>query len=622
MGLEELFINVKTLPDDSYGFIQLLFLGTVYGYIIMQGSNYISEGSELLLLVPSLSGIVGSLVLPVFGSIPDGLIILFSGLGPNAQEQLSVGMGSLAGSTVLLLTIPWFVSIYTGRVNIDKLNQPKYTVPKLIPPNNLSLQHTGVKLSYSIKSGAYILILSSLTYLVIQIPGLLYIHKPLTYQAAMEKNWALAGAIVCFLGFFIYCYHQYNQTDANGVSELTREEYLRESIQEGKISLLGVMIEEFKLFQNQSTTRARPNITTGYQSINSEENKHNNNNNNPNDIFSQSIDLPDELLNRLERILKPFFKAYDFDNNNCLDIHELSAVFNDLGESVSGRELTNLFNSMDEDKNSVIDYQEFVRGVTNYIYTHSELVDKHEDKYANQSKTKEMKLFKSFSQKQILKNNGQDNTIPDTSLIHDYDEEESNGFKDDDYHVVGENSSVGSKEEEEDIPEDIKNLHPDEQQRRIKMKSLYSILVGTFILLLFTDAMVEVIAEVGVRTNIPAFYVAFVLAPLMSNTLEIVSSYKYASKKTVTGMTISFGSLQGAIIMNNTFVLGIFLFLIYYQNLTWEYYAETFAILFVQLVTGYLSLRSIHTILDGLIIFAMYPASLILVAMLEKYGWN
>lgn len=72
-----------------------------------RGSNLISDGSELLLLVPSLAGIVGSVVLPVLGAVPDSAIVLFSGMGDDAQEELSVGVGALAGSTIMLLTIPW-----------------------------------------------------------------------------------------------------------------------------------------------------------------------------------------------------------------------------------------------------------------------------------------------------------------------------------------------------------------------------------------------------------------------------------------------------------------------------------------------------------------------------------
>ena len=59
MGLEDLFIDVTSLPQNGYGFFQLLTLGGFYGYGLCIASNMISDGSELLLLVPSLAGLVG-----------------------------------------------------------------------------------------------------------------------------------------------------------------------------------------------------------------------------------------------------------------------------------------------------------------------------------------------------------------------------------------------------------------------------------------------------------------------------------------------------------------------------------------------------------------------------------
>jgi hypothetical protein len=90
MGLDDVFIDVSTLPAGGYGFCQLLFLFGVYGYILMNASNMISDGSEFLLLVPAYAGIVGSVVLPILGAVPDGMLILFSGMGDDAQNQLAV----------------------------------------------------------------------------------------------------------------------------------------------------------------------------------------------------------------------------------------------------------------------------------------------------------------------------------------------------------------------------------------------------------------------------------------------------------------------------------------------------------------------------------------------------
>jgi len=43
-------------------------------------------------------------------------------------EQLNIGVGALAGSTVLLLTIPWSLCIFGGRVDIDGSGKPSYKV--------------------------------------------------------------------------------------------------------------------------------------------------------------------------------------------------------------------------------------------------------------------------------------------------------------------------------------------------------------------------------------------------------------------------------------------------------------------------------------------------------------
>merc|ERR1740121_2739756 len=98
----------------------------VYGYILMQGASLIGSGSELLLLVPRLVPLVGSVVLPVLGAVPDGMMVLVSGIGPDAQNEVAVGVGALAGSTIMLLTLPWFLAVLAGRVSVNKNGSLNY----------------------------------------------------------------------------------------------------------------------------------------------------------------------------------------------------------------------------------------------------------------------------------------------------------------------------------------------------------------------------------------------------------------------------------------------------------------------------------------------------------------
>ena len=102
------------------------------------------------------------------------------------------------------------------------------------------------------------------------------------------------------------------------------------------------------------------------------------------------------------------------------------------------------------------------------------------------------------------------------------------------------------------------------------------------------------LGEVGVRTGIPPFYVSFVIAPLASNASELIASYSYALKKTPKSISIALQALQGAACMNNTFCLSIFMALIYFQGLAWEYTAETVAIVLCQLGVAIISAQKVQ----------------------------
>ena len=155
-----------------------------YGYLLLQGANFLSDGSELRLEVLS-PGLIGGLLLPVLGALPDALVIAVSGLGAsageaqaqvresslcwklsystapwhlqftvclvprpgssqNAQaksaitihvvkisgEQVAVGVGTLAGSTIMLLTITWAGSLLCARCDLND---------RVLPPLQLRL---------------------------------------------------------------------------------------------------------------------------------------------------------------------------------------------------------------------------------------------------------------------------------------------------------------------------------------------------------------------------------------------------------------------------------------------------------------------------------------------------
>jgi len=118
------------------------------------------------------------------------------------------------------------------------------------------------------------------------------------------------------------------------------------------------------------------------------------------------------------------------------------------------------------------------------------------------------------------------------------------------------------------------------------------------------------------------FYVSFIVAPLASNASEVIASTYYAAKKTRKSITVSFAALQGAASMNNTFCLSIFMGLIFFRGLAWQYSAETVSIIVVQVVMFLLTRTSIMTTLTGCIVLMFFPLSIALVALLEAIGWD
>jgi hypothetical protein len=144
-----------------------LFLTATYGFLLLKGANLISDGSELLLEVLD-PGLIGGLVLPVLGALPDSAMIVMSGLGgtvEQAKEQVAVGIGTLAGSTIMLLSVAWGGSLWVGRCDLDIRGVAK---DKTLTRTS-DYVTTGVTTDDATRVNAYIMIASALLYLSPQV---------------------------------------------------------------------------------------------------------------------------------------------------------------------------------------------------------------------------------------------------------------------------------------------------------------------------------------------------------------------------------------------------------------------------------------------------------------------
>jgi len=544
MGLSEtLFIN-----PDEIGTVQVIFLMLVYGYILSQSSALISDGSELLLLIPSLAGIVGSVVLPVLGAVPDGAIVLFSGMGTPTEvdAQISVGVGALAGSTIMLLTIPWALCIISGRVDLVNGEANYKGKPKLT--RGYDLQHTGVTPRPSVAVNAKIMIGTAISYVIIQAAAFGSRCGRTVDTDVSEANdcmkshehWvalvALLFSIACFVG---YLYYNIKNADSEDNEDFIGE-VKKQAIESHMISISAAFESDLKTKYGESDKL-----------------KHDD--------------------SQFKSALKSFFSKYDRDGNGVIDAYELRVLLDDLNEDMTEERFATFLKEIDTDGSGTVSFKEFEVAMKEYIRRKNE--------------------------------NPEGHSIPLSIQSHDETAK---------HHKEGE-AEEEEEEEEEEIPEDIAALPAHQQKLRILLRSAWMMGVGTVIVLIFSDPMVDVLNTVGKRFHIGAFYVAFVLAPVASNASELIASIAYATKKTKKTITISLAALEGAACMNNTFCLAIFLVLIFAKGLAWKFSAETIAILFVELALFGIGafIRTQKLYLAG-VIFSLYPLSIFLVWFLEN----
>jgi len=448
-------------------------------------------------------------------------------------------VGVLAGSTVMLLTFPWFVAIVWGRVPLKEGHEctPRKDAPEpcygqsdretFADRNGLS--NSGIGLAKSIKKNAIVMICTTLLYFIIQVPAWSEDAPgiPVKTQAEHEKMMCLIGMIasgIFFVGYLFICYMDSKEDTALNA--------IIAGIKNQQVTLRGAL------------------------------------------RFAQSDADKKKNRERLGKILRPFFSRYDRNQDQTLCVNEFGLLMRDLGEDLCQAEVNKIFRETDKNKDKSIGFDEFETCIENYL------------------------------------------TIPECREVLDQRRAASLAVMDEEE----------EDDEESEMPEEWKDLTPQQQMMRILFQATWMMSTGTFIVLFVADPFVDCLTEWGSqrRLGIPSFYISFVVAPFASNASELLSAYAYAVKKTKSSITISISTLIGAACMNNTFTLGIFFALIYFQGLAWKFTAETVAMVVVQWLIGGIAItKSVNTLANGILIFSCYPLCLLLVFVLENgFGWD
>lgn len=530
----------------------LFFMLIVYGFVLYNGSKIMAEGSEMLLLIYG-PGIIGGLIIPILGAVPDCMIILLSGLGDReqVQEELSVGVGTLVGSTVMLLTIPWSLGVYLGRRTYDdKTKEAGKTASNKPRYDGFSWTENCVTTHKNIPSTANIMMLATISYWIIQIPAFVY-HNDSDHGSYHESPFALIGFLVTLVAFCAYCLYQYKSAQAEEIERLQQTAARKKEWQEA-------------LFKQLSSHKA------------------------------------------LEQWQLQVFERHDKDKSGFLEAGELAKALDELGFKVERRDLKDILHKMDkDDKDGKISLAEFKAAVSLWV-------EEGRGTTLHSSKTKAVLANLRASQQNLHTAETKTSDVVSVSV-----NSEVAPLKGADA------STYGAVKKEDEDDEDEEDCEEEEEQfwelteGQLIGKALIVLAIGTAIVSVFSDPMVEVINNLGQRLGVSPFYISFVVTPIGSNASEVISGLIFAKKKTNEGISLTFASLHGAATMNHTLSLCIFMALVRFRGLAWNFSAEVLCTVVVTSIVGYFGRKQTVFMWQAVIVGLLYPFSIFFVWFLE-----
>ncbi|KAH7332220.1 hypothetical protein KP509_20G076200 [Ceratopteris richardii] len=193
---------------------------------------------------------------------------------------------------------------------------------------------------------------------------------------------------------------------------------------------------------------------------------------------------------------------------------------------------------------------------------------------------------------------------------------------------------VEKRDEVEEYLNDLISLEQEEEEEaegenpptksQIIRKAIFLLIIGTVLAGVFADPLVDAVNDFSTASYIPSFFISFVLLPFASNSNEAVSSILFAARKKKKNMSLTYSQIYGGVTMNNTMGLGIFLAVVYFRGLVWDFSSEVVIVCLVVIVMGLLaSFRRIFPTWMAGIALILYPISLGLVAILDYVvGWE
>jgi len=533
-----------------------LFLCAVLGVILAFSAKTIADGSDLLLEVLH-PGVIGGFVIPLLGALPDALIILVSGIGSReqVQEEILIGMGTLCGSTIMLLTIAWTGGLFAGRTDIIRGQSVDHKLT-----HTWNVIRTGVTTMPEIRQNAVIMVVTLVPYFLIQIVSLVDLPRAidLVEKEDREDEYVMAAFVITCFFFVIYSiYMVFNTTFQENRMKAARRRLVMQKVAELFVQSMHVGEEGTEMlhprhFQMQDDD----DLTRGLLRAA----------NDPENPESVNIALiTDQVMN----------------NDNFSELYSLVSKWKKKARVA----VTSHMSAMEK-----------AEAAAAGIEDDDEAKAKIASEYA--SNMASLKKMGGASAELALQSANEDG------------DEEKNDDKDDD-------------DDDDDDDDKLSETKPGAKKALIIVKACVFLILGAGGAAIFSDPMVTAIDDLSSTLGIQPFYVSFILTPFASNASELIASLYFCAKKSSKSVSVAMAAVYGAVTMNSTLNLGIFLLLMWRQDIYWAFSAEALPMILVVFAIGiYGSLKCTFTTLEGIIIFLLYPLSLGLTVLLRYLGFD
>ncbi|XP_023907314.2 sodium/calcium exchanger NCL2 isoform X2 [Quercus suber] len=192
--------------EPTYGFLPCttkvwgqLFMIVVYEYLLSLAEKYVSSGTDLFFQMFG-TGIFGASLFHILGTIPQvGLVLAIgvTGSTDTIEALATMGMGLLAGSTIMLLTLIWGSVIAFGSYD---LSQPSDS-SDIENERPFSLTGYGVSTDVETYYTARIMIVSMIPFFILQLAKVLN-------SSSGIRIVVIVSLLVTLVFLFVYCTYQ------------------------------------------------------------------------------------------------------------------------------------------------------------------------------------------------------------------------------------------------------------------------------------------------------------------------------------------------------------------------------------------------------------------------------